>query len=98
MSNKIIIKVDDFVRYKLTNKWIYFLDMALDKFNSQELDMLYSINSDGEKNGAHYILKTEGIRSGLFLKTSYIVDDCTNVHDEADLKLAETRMKSVVSG
>lgn len=70
------------------------LDEALDKYEKGELDNLYSKDAKDQKNGAHYIMSVEGIFNNTFGKKDFIIDDCTNIHFESDLLIAEERMKN----
>jgi|TARA_B100002003_G_C13947823_1_gene459704 CMP-N-acetylneuraminic acid synthetase len=70
------------------------MDEALDKYEDEGLDCLYSKDAHGRKNGAHSIMSAVGILNEKFEKTGFTVDDCTNVHYESDLKLAEGRLIS----
>ena len=72
----------------------YTLDEALDKYENDALDCLYSKDGKGQKNGAHSIMSAKGILQKKFEKVGYIEDDCTNVHYESDLLLAEQRLIS----
>jgi CMP-N-acetylneuraminic acid synthetase len=72
----------------------YTLDEALDKYENDALDCLYSKDGKGQKNGAHSIMSAKGILQKKFEKVGYIEDDCTNVHYESDLLLAEQRLMS----
>tara|TARA_Y100000031_G_scaffold122314_1_gene137131 strand:- start:791 stop:1345 length:555 start_codon:yes stop_codon:yes gene_type:complete len=70
------------------------LDVALDKYEDEGFDCLYSKDANGHKNGAHSIMSAEGILNEKFEKTGFIVDDCTNVHYESDLMIAERKLIS----
>ena len=71
------------------------VDEAIAYFESQgdQCDMLYSIEKDGTKNGAHYVMSKRYLLSGVCVKKVKIVDDCTNVHYDRDLKKAAERLK-----
>ncbi len=68
------------------------LDEALQVFMDRKLDKLFSIEKSEQKNGAHYILNKTGIINNHFEKEDYIIDDCTNIHFDEDLLLAEKRI------
>lgn len=70
------------------------LDEALDNYEKGELDNLYSKDAKGQKNGAHFIMSVKGIFNNTFEKRDFIIDDCTNIHFESDLLIAEERMKN----
>ncbi len=72
----------------------FSLDEVLDKYENDALDCLYSKDAKGQKNGAHSIMSAKGILQKKFKKVGYIEDDCTNVHYESDLLLAEQRLMS----
>ena len=44
------------------------------------------MDSKKHKNGAHYIMNVECLKNDVFNKKGYILDDCTNIHSEEDLK------------
>jgi len=68
------------------------LDDAIDNFEAKQVDRLYSIDGKGGKNGAHLIMKVKSILSNHFNDEAAIVDDCTNIHYESDLVLAEKNL------
>ena len=71
------------------------LDEALEIYEHNGLDYLYSKDVHGQKNGAHFILSTKGILENKFKKRDHIIDNCTNVHFESDLMKAEIRMQTM---
>ena len=66
------------------------IDHVLDTFISEGADRLYCTETDGTKNGAHYITSrhfwdnNEEVRKEVVL-----IDDCTNIHYQEDLDRAE---------
>ena len=73
---------------------IITLDQVIEKYNDENLDCLNSKDAKGKGNGAHSIMKAKGILENNFKNIGFIVDDCTNIHYEADLLLAEKRLLS----
>jgi CMP-N-acetylneuraminic acid synthetase len=69
------------------------IDEAINLFKNNNADRLISTEADGTKNGAHYILSKTFLSSGISIKDHIVVDDCTNVHFESDLKKASIRLK-----
>lgn len=64
------------------------VDEALDRFERADADVLNSVEADGTKNGAHYVLSRHFVDTGEARKTVTIVDDCTNIHFPEDLERA----------
>ena len=71
------------------------LDESLDKFQHDALDVLFSKDGSGEKNGAHCVMSAKGVLSGHFNKKGYIEDNCTNVHYLNDLQKAAKNIKNI---
>ena len=46
---------------------------------------MYSKDSFGNKNGAHYILSKKFLEGAEPKKTLFVIDKCTNVHTKKDL-------------
>ena len=69
------------------------LDEVLNLFIKHKLDRLASKEADGTKNGAHYIFSKKFLSTGISKNDYTVVDDCTNVHFESDLKKASIRLK-----
>lgn len=69
------------------------LDDVLNLFMQNKVDRLVSTEADGTKNGAHYIFSNKFLSSGISKKDYTVVDDCTNIHFESDLKKASIRLK-----
>ncbi len=77
------------------------VDEALAAFESAgaDCDMLYSIEADGKKNGAHCIVTRAFLESRKnpvadSVQKIAIVDDCTNIHYPEDLKRAKERLQA----
>lgn len=68
------------------------VDETLATFEEAQADVLNSTEADGTKNGAHYVLSRHFVDSGEARQTVTVVDDCTNVHFEADLERATARL------
>ena len=73
------------------------VDEALRQFIEQGADHLISVQADGTKNGAHYILSRHFITTNESRKTVTIIDDCTNIHYPEDLATAASVLASFVS-
>jgi len=71
------------------------LDESLDKFQLDALDVMFSIDGNGQKNGAHCVMSAKGVFSGDFNKKGYIEDNCTNVHYLDDLEKAAKNIKNI---
>ena len=69
------------------------IDKVINKFLSKRVDFLYSIDKRKNKNGAHYILSKKVLKGKKIEKKTYVVDNCTNIHFEKDLKKAERNLK-----
>ena len=72
------------------------VDEVISFFEEQgdQNDLLYSVDKNGEKNGAHFVMSKRYILSRTCVKKVKVVDDCTNVHNEKDLKNAAKRLKA----
>ena len=70
---------DELLEYAVTNKY----------------DDLVTVDSNGTRNGAVRVIKKEFVESGMMSRRvgSYL-DNCTNIHSEEDLKLAEINIKN----
>lgn len=68
------------------------LDEIIQFFLEQEADQLFSKDDTGAKNGAHYIISSSILRGKKPSKDVMIVDQCTNIHFENDLKEAEKNL------
>ena len=66
------------------------IDEMLDYFVDNTYDDLFTVDSKGTRNGSIRITKAEYVRNGTMSKrVGSMLDDCTNVHSEDDLKQAE---------
>ena len=62
------------------------IDDAINKFQNERVDLLISKETDGTKNGAHYILSKAVLEGAEPKDISVVIDDCTNVHFAKDLE------------
>ena len=71
------------------------VDEVISFFEEQgdQNDLLYSVDKNGGENGAHFVMSKRYILSRTCVKKVKVVDDCTNVHNEKDLKIAAKRLK-----
>ena len=70
------------------------VDEALDRFERAGADVLNSVEADGTKNGAHYIMSRHFIDAGEARESVTILDDCTNIHFSGDLEQAARTLAS----
>jgi CMP-N-acetylneuraminic acid synthetase len=70
------------------------VDDALDMFEKEGADRLFSEEAGGAKNGAHYIMTRRFLDTDISQKDMTIVDDCTNVHYAEDLQAAEEYLRN----
>lgn len=71
------------------------LDKVIKIFQQKKVDQLISVEKNGTKNGAHYIL-SKGVLSGKTPQKIYkVIDDCTNVHTKHDLDIAKNNIKKL---
>ena len=68
------------------------LDGVIAKFLEEDLDHLFSKESDEQKNGAHYILSRAVLLGQAPKKDAYVYDHCTNVHTKEDLEQASLNL------
>ena len=68
------------------------VDEIIRYFLEEEADQLFSKDDAGTKNGAHYIISSSVLRGKKSSKDVIIVDQCTNIHFENDLKDAEKNL------
>ena len=71
---------------------IVSVDDTIAVFEQAGADVLASTEADGTKNGAHYVLSRHFVDTGEARHSVTIIDDCTNVHFEADLERAGKRL------
>ena len=70
---------DELLEYAVTNKY----------------DDLVTVDSNGTRNGAVRVIKKEFVESGkMSRRVGSYLDNCTNIHSEEDLKLAEINIKN----
>lgn len=69
------------------------LDDVLKSFYCAGAHRLMSVDKNGEKNGAHYVLSRYFLDYGHSENDLTIVDDCTNIHFQSDLDRAEAFLK-----
>ena len=71
-------------------------DLSVDEtlliFERDGADRLMSTEANGTKNGAHYVLSRHFVETGTSHKDTVVVDDCTNIHFQADLDRATARL------
>jgi len=72
------------------------LDKAIEIFLKEKVDRLMSKQKNGVKNGAHYILSDYFVSKEHSRKDITIIDDCTNIHYEEDLKKASLYLKKEI--
>lgn len=68
------------------------VDESIAMFEREGVDVLKSVEANGAKNGAHYVLSRHFVDTGEARQSFTIVDDCTNIHFPTDLKRAEERL------
>jgi len=66
------------------------LDSMLEYCVKNKYDDLITVNSNGVRNGSVRIVKSEHVFTGkMSRRIGSVIDNCTNVHSEEDLKTAE---------
>ena len=71
------------------------IDMMLDYFVDNTYDDLFTVDSKGTRNGSIRITKAEHAKSGkMSRRVGSMLDDCTNIHSEEDLKQAEKNIQN----
>ena len=71
--------LDDMIRYFIDNKY----------------DDLVTVDRFGTRNGSIRIVKAEYVESGaMSRRVGSMLDDCTNIHSEEDLKQAERNIQN----
>jgi CMP-N-acetylneuraminic acid synthetase len=68
------------------------IDDSIARFEQAKADVLNSTDAKGVKNGAHYVLSRHFVDTDSARQTVTIVDDCTNIHFDSDVKLASDRL------
>jgi len=71
------------------------LDEMLNYAVDNKYGDLFTVSSDGSRNGSIRILNYEWVKTGMFSRrVGSMTDDCTNIHSELDLKKAEKNILS----
>ena len=66
------------------------LDDMIEYFIKNKYDDLVTVDPDGTRNGSVRIVKAEMVKHGtMSRRVGSMLDDCTNIHTEEDLKQAE---------
>ena len=68
------------------------VDESIAIFEREGADVLDSQEAAGVKNGAHYVLSRHFLKTGEARAKTTVIDDCTNIHFENDLKRAAARL------
>jgi hypothetical protein len=69
------------------------LDDELRKMDKKGYDLVFSISSDGEPNGAAKIYSSSILTCGRPYYLGVMIDDCTNIHYAVDLDGIEARLE-----
>ena len=73
------------------------IDDMLDYFVDNTYDDLFTVDSKGTRNGSIRITKSQYVKDGtMSRRVGSMLDDCTNVHSEEDLRQAERNIQSNV--
>ena len=71
------------------------LDDMIEYFIKNKYDDLVTVDPDGTRNGSVRIVKAEMVKHGtMSRRVGSMLDDCTNIHTEEDLKQAEKIIES----
>jgi N-acylneuraminate cytidylyltransferase len=68
-------------------------DDAIEAFRFKKIDVLYSKDKMGKRNGAHFIIAKNILLGDEIINEKIIIDDCTNIHFIEDIKKAEKNLK-----
>jgi|TARA_B110000977_G_scaffold194034_1_gene269969 CMP-N-acetylneuraminic acid synthetase len=69
------------------------LDEMIDYFIDNTYDDLITVDSSGTRNGSVRITKAQYVMEGtISRRIGSVLDDCTNIHSNEDLKRAESNM------
>ena len=71
------------------------IDYLIKSFIKKKADILYSVDKNNIKNGAHYIISKKVFMGKKVKKKIKAVDNCTNIHFKKDLKKAERGLKKL---
>ena len=71
------------------------MDGVLEYFITKKYDDLVTVGTDGTRNGSVRVIKSEFVREdNVSRRVGTILDDCTNIHTEDDLKIATERISN----
>ena len=71
------------------------IDDMLDYFVDNTYDDLVTVDSNGTRNGSIRITKAQYVKDGsMSRRVGSMLDDCTNIHSEEDLKQAERNIQN----
>ena len=69
------------------------MDEILEYFITKKYDDLVTVGTDGTRNGSVRVIKSEFVREdNVSRRVGTILDDCTNIHTDEDLKIATERL------
>jgi CMP-N,N'-diacetyllegionaminic acid synthase len=68
------------------------VDYLITSFIKKKADILYSVDKNNIKNGAHYIISKRVLMGKKVKKKIKTLENCTNIHFKKDLKRAEKRI------
>ena len=69
------------------------MDEILEYFITKKYDDLVTVGTDGTRNGSVRVIKYEFVRmNNVSRRVGTILDDCTNIHTDEDLKIATERL------
>ena len=71
------------------------IDNMINLFIKRKADLLYSVDKNNIKNGAHYIMSKKLLMGASIKKKIKVIDNCTNIHFVKDLQRAEKRLKKI---
>ena len=71
------------------------IDDMLDYFVDNTYDDLVTVDSSGTRNGSIRITKAQYVKDGsMSRRVGSMLDDCTNIHSEEDLRQAERNIQN----
>ena len=71
------------------------LDEMLEYAVENKYDDLFTVDSEGTRNGSIRITKAQYVKDGsMSRRVGSMLDNCTNIHSEEDLKQAEINIES----
>ncbi len=68
------------------------IDKAITFMRQKGFDDLFTVDSQGKKNGSLRIIKKDALLNNRIGLTGTLLDDCTNIHTKSDLLKAERRL------